>query len=33
MEEAISQYIGEWGWLAIVAIFTLAFKDAITNFF
>ena len=33
MEEIISRYIGEWGWLTIVAIVTFAFKDAITNFF
>ena len=33
MEEILSQYIGEWGWLTVAAIFTFAFKDAITNFF
>ena len=33
MEEAISQYIGEWGWLTLVALVTFAFKDTITNFF
>ena len=33
MEELLSQYIGEWGWLTVAAIVTFAFKDAITNFF
>ena len=33
MEEAISKYIGEWGWLTLVALVTFAFKDTITNFF
>ena len=33
MEEILSKYIGEWGWLTVAAIFTFAFKDAITNFF
>ena len=33
MEEIVSKYIGEWGWLTVAAIFTFAFKDAITNFF
>ena len=33
MEELLSQYIGEWGWLTIAALVGLAFKDAINNFF
>ena len=33
MEELLSQYIGKWGWLTLVALVTFAFKDAITNFF
>jgi len=33
MEELLSQYIGEWGWLTIAALAGLAFKDAIANFF
>ena len=33
MEELLSQYIGKWGWLTLVALVTFAFKDTITNFF
>ena len=33
MEDLLSQYIGEWGWLTVAAIVTFAFKDAISNFF
>tara|TARA_B110000285_G_C15012675_1_gene557300 strand:- start:205 stop:525 length:321 start_codon:yes stop_codon:yes gene_type:complete len=32
MEDLISQYIGEWGWLTLVAITGLVFKDTISNF-
>ena len=31
MKELIGQFITEWGWLTIVAIFTFAFKDSVTN--
>lgn len=33
MEEILSQYVGEWGWLTIAALVGLAFKDTINNFF
>jgi small-conductance mechanosensitive channel len=33
MKELLSQYIGEWGWLTVLAIVTFAFKDAVANFF
>jgi len=33
MKELISQYIGEWGWLVIVAVIGFAFKDTVQNFF
>lgn len=33
MEEVIVQYIGDWGWLTIAALVTLAFKDGISNLF
>ena len=33
MEELLSQYIGEWGWLTVAALVGLAFKDTISNFF
>ena len=33
MEDIAIQYIGQWGWLTIVALVTLAFKDTINNFF
>lgn len=32
MKELIELYIGEWGWLIIVAIVGFAFKDAVNNF-
>ena len=33
MKELISQYIGEWGWLVVVAVIGFAFKDTVQNFF
>ena len=33
MKELLSQYIGEWGWLTVLAIVTFAFKDTVANFF
>jgi len=32
MEDVFIQYIGEWGWLVLLALVSFAFKDAITNF-
>ena len=32
MEEVFIQYIGEWGWLVLLALVSFAFKDTITNF-
>ena len=32
MEDVFIQYIGEWGWLIILAIVSFAFKDTISNF-
>lgn len=33
MQEFITNYIGNWGWLTVVAIVTFAFKDTVQNFF
>ena len=33
MEDFLVKYIGEWGWLIILAITSFAFKDTINNFF
>lgn len=33
MQEFITKYIGDWGWLTAVAIVTFAFKDTVQNFF
>jgi len=32
MEDVFVQYIGEWGWLVLLALVSFAFKDTITNF-
>lgn len=32
MEDVFIQYIGEWGWLVLLALVSFAFKDTITNF-
>ena len=32
METVLTEYIGQWGWLFVVAIASFAFKDTITNF-
>ena len=32
MEEIVSKFVGEWGWLTAVAIVTFAFKDLVSNF-
>ena len=32
MEEIVSKFVGEWGWLTAVAIITFAFKDLVSNF-
>lgn len=32
MEDVFTQYIGEWGWLVLLALVSFAFKDTITNF-
>lgn len=32
MEDVFIQYIGEWGWLIMLAIVSFAFKDTISNF-
>ena len=32
MEDVFIQYIGEWGWLIMLAIVSFAFKDTINNF-
>lgn len=32
MEDLIKYFIGEWGWLTSLAIFTYAFKETIQNF-
>jgi hypothetical protein len=33
MENIFTQYIGEWGWLLLLAFISFAFKDTINNFF
>tara|TARA_B100000927_G_scaffold151560_2_gene122125 strand:- start:3045 stop:3365 length:321 start_codon:yes stop_codon:yes gene_type:complete len=33
VEDILSEYIGEWGWLVITAIVGLFFKDTMSNFF
>lgn len=33
MEDILIQYIGEWGWLLLLALVSFAFKDTIANFF
>ena len=33
METILTEYIGQWGWLFVVAITSFAFKDTLTNFF
>lgn len=32
MEDIFVQYIGEWGWLVLLALVSFTFKDTITNF-
>ena len=32
MEDVFVQYIGEWGWLVLLALVSFAFKDTITDF-
>jgi hypothetical protein len=32
MEDIFIQYIGEWGWLVLLALVSFVFKDTITNF-
>jgi hypothetical protein len=32
MEDVFIQYIGEWGWLVLLALVSFVFKDTITNF-
>jgi|TARA_B110000908_G_scaffold167824_1_gene221462 small-conductance mechanosensitive channel len=32
VEEIISKFVGEWGWITAVAIVTFAFKDLVSNF-
>lgn len=31
IEKILSQFVGEWGWALIVALITIAFKDAISK--
>lgn len=33
MEDIFVQYVGEWGWLLLLALISFAFKDTISNFF
>lgn len=33
LEELIKNYIGVWGWVAMLAIITFAFKNTVQNFF
>ena len=33
MKDLIVTYIGEWGWLTVLAIIVFAFKDTVANFF
>ena len=33
MTTFITDYIGQWGWLFVVAVTSFAFKDTVTNFF
>lgn len=33
MTTFITDYIGQWGWLFVVAVASFAFKDTVTNFF
>mgnify|MGYP005993352939 FL=1 len=33
MEDVLSKYFGEWGWLVVTALFAIFFKDGVNNLF